>query len=148
MARSRVKTLLVAVPGKLPEHIRKLILQLDKRCFPSDTRCEASDSYWWFLYVGRRLAGYASLSTREEASGIGYLYRAGVLHAFRGRGLQRRLIQARVKHARRLGLKQLITYTSRSNLASANSLISCGFRLYMPAYRWGFEDALYFNKVL
>ena len=41
-----------------------------------------------------------------------------------------------------------ITYTTLDNFPSANNLISCGFRLYLPEYSYGGRDKLYFQKLL
>lgn len=45
----------------------------------------------------------------------------------RGRGLQKRLIRARVAWARKLGAVSLETYASLDNRASLISLLKCGF---------------------
>lgn len=46
----------------------------------------------------------------------------------RGRGLQQRLIRARVAWARKQGAQTLETYASIENTASLVSLLKCGFR--------------------
>ena len=48
----------------------------------------------------------------------------------RGRGLQRRLIRVRVRHARRIGLRRVYTYVSAPNIASMKSLVREGFEPY------------------
>jgi predicted acetyltransferase len=79
---------------------------------------------------------------------VGYLCRAGVLAPkFRGRGLQKLMIQKRVTYARRRKWSVVVTDT-HENLASANSLIACGFRLYAPDTKWSFETSLYWRKQL
>lgn len=45
----------------------------------------------------------------------------------RGRGLQKRLIRARVAWARKIGAVSLETYASLDNRASLISLLKCGF---------------------
>lgn len=46
----------------------------------------------------------------------------------RGAGIQKRLIRARCRHARRSGFLAAWTYTAVFSVASMRSLISCGFR--------------------
>ncbi len=61
-----------------------------------------------------------------------YLSRATVDPAYRGRGIQKRLIRARIARARRLGCPRVVTYTNAANVASGNALIRCGFKLAPP----------------
>lgn len=67
-----------------------------------------------------------------------YMHRAGVLPGARGKGLQRRLIAARVQFARRAGISEVWTYTAHTSIASANNLIRAGFTLWVPA-AWGYS---------
>jgi RimJ/RimL family protein N-acetyltransferase len=66
----------------------------------------------------------------------------------RGRGLQRRLIKARVDFAHKIGMQRLITYTHVSNVPSINNLIRSGFTLYDPPKGWAEDDFLYWEKEL
>lgn len=76
------------------------------------------------------------------------MVRSGVVTKWRGQGLQKRLIKARVNMARRHGFSSVITYVLDWNLASANSLISCGFKLYTPNVKYAGNKAYYFKKPL
>jgi len=76
-----------------------------------------------------------------------YLSRAGVAEAYQGKGLQKRLIRVRLAHAKRVGSPIAITYTYK-NPASANNLIACGFRSYLPHYKWGGKHSDYWRKKL
>ena len=76
------------------------------------------------------------------------MIRSGVLPPYRGKGLQKELIQARVTLARRHHFQEVVTYVLNWNLASANSLIACGFRLYHPAEQYAGKSAYYFRKAL
>ena len=78
----------------------------------------------------------------------GYMCLAGVLPAYRGQGLQKRLIKARVKKARRLGWTYLLTETILDNSHSQANLIDCGFRPYNPAKPWGDPSAVYWRRKL
>lgn len=46
----------------------------------------------------------------------------------RGRGYQRRLIRARVRHARKLGAKRVRAWVRPANVYSLNNLVAEGFR--------------------
>jgi len=141
---------LVARPGQCPEWIRDTILRLDEACFPADWRVRVDNCHWWLETENDIPVAYAALRPcqSENNQGIGFLSRVGVLRDWRGQGRQKRLIRRRVEYARRIGLEELVTYTVPENLASANSLISCGFRLYSPHHRWGSKNALYFRRRL
>lgn len=53
--------------------------------------------------------------------------RAGVLQHCRSKGLQKQMIQARIKHAKKLGYDTVETYVHGDNVASTKALLSCGF---------------------
>jgi GNAT superfamily N-acetyltransferase len=120
---------------------------LDARCFPhrDDKRERFDRGIWWLASEDGRMVGYAAAAVDEH---VLYLTRAGVLPEARGRGLQRRLIRARVQHARRLGLTRCYTYTVPWNWRSTNNLIDCGFRLWLPARPWATKNCLYFFRRL
>lgn len=139
---------LVAKPGRCPAWIRETILRMDEICFPADWRVRVENSYWWLEEEDGIPVSYAALRPCQSKSnrGIAFLSRVGVIKNWRGQGRQKKLIRCRIKYAKRLNFKELVTYTTSENLASANSLISCGFRLYVPHTRWGGQGALYFRK--
>lgn len=113
--------------------------KLDDACFPDDDplQPDLSGEAWWIGTEDGRPVCYAGarawIFDGERAL---YLCRAGVIPSARGRGYQRRLIRARVAHARREGLAEAWSYTAHTNTASANNLIREGFTLWLPA-RWG-----------
>lgn len=124
----------------------------DAKCFGSEVELEAGAT-WWAAYpvlangtLGP-LAAYAGARLVDEGTAL-YLCRAGVLPWARGQGLQRRLIQTRVRWGKAQGATRAITYTMPSNPASANSLIRCGFRAYSPARAWTGPGACYWLKAL
>lgn len=125
------------------------IARMDAYCFPDDEPVETDTGFWWLVWKGwgtgafkpPEAVAYAGL--KDQGWGLAYLCRAGVMPGHRGQGLQRKLIQARVRYARQLGLRTAITDTTASNLASANNLIRCGFVLYRPEYQWAGPEALY-----
>lgn len=107
---------------------------------------DAATDEWWYLfhkgaYVGRSAA-------KRFDSELYYLTWTEVHPEHRGKGLHKRLIRARLKHARREGYKACITYTLPHVTNSSNNLIDCGFRLYRPETLWADEEALYWWKEL
>ena len=105
------------------------------------------DGMTWGAYDGQRLVGYAVMAPSQTWQATGYLSMAGVHQDYRGRGLQKRLIRARVRHAKRIGWKYVITYTI-DNPPSENSLISCGFRRYSPADPYVKGTVNYWRKLM
>ena len=126
--------------------VQKTLLDLQKRCLPHDVPMATDSGYWWICYdvYGNEL-GFAGLIASVRWANTGYLCRAGVVPSNRGHGIQKKLIRVRIKQAKALGWKWLITDTYR-NPPSSNSLISCGFKLFDPSYLWGVRETLYWRK--
>jgi len=76
-----------------------------------------------------------------------FLSRAGVLSVASGAGLQRRMIQARVRWAQEIGARDAITYVMFHNHPSIVNLLKSGFRFYTPSWKWA-GDAHYFTRSL
>lgn len=116
-----------------------LALNLDAELFPD--WCESADrpgAVWWLARdPGGDVVAYAAAAIYTSGTESALLLtRAGVHRFHRGHGLQRRLIEARVRHAGRLALPCVWTYTHKDNHASSNNLIRSGFTLWTPAH-WG-----------
>jgi GNAT superfamily N-acetyltransferase len=126
------------------------VLPLDEICFPADHRVAVPGSLWWVAWDGTEPVAFAGLRlcSLAENRGLGFLCRAGVVPAYRGRGLQKKLIRVREAAARQLGLKELVTYCLCSNSPSMNSLVSCGYRFYVPATKYGGSGSVYLRKEL
>ena len=120
---------------------------LQKECLPLDTVLSPKVGWWWIAYCDGRLAGFAAMMQSSKTPEAVYLARAGTLEAFRGRGLQKKLIRERLKFAKDLGMTQAITDTT-DNVASANALIATGFRMFEPDDPWGLSNTLYWRKSL
>lgn len=117
--------------------------------FPDATQ-PAPESIWWVAVRGEdEIAAFASARILEEDGSL-FMNSAGVLLEHRGQGLQKRLIRARCRWAKRHApTKAVVTYTVTSNARSANSLIGCGFRQYVPAVPWfAGDDCVYWVKKL
>jgi len=105
------------------------------------------EGVWFVVTDGPKYVAFGGMRYLPKMVNWAYLNRSGVLNAHRGRGLQKRLIRARERYARRVGIKVLVTDTS-FNPASANSLIATGFRVYDPVEPWAFEHSIYWKKEL
>lgn len=125
-----------------------IINRLQRQILPLDTLAATSLGWWWVARDSAGLpVGFAGLHPSKRWGDAAYLCRAGVLVRARGHGLQKRLIAVREQKARRLGMRWLITDTN-GNPASANNLIACGFRMYLPAHPWADIGACYWRKAL
>ena len=140
------KIIIKKVDCRRPE-IVSLLIRLQKICLPSDTTYDVSGGYWWIAYDAGNAIGFAGLTRTNSWTDCGYLCRAGVLETHQGRGLQKRLIKARIAQAKKLKWNWLITDT-HVNPASSNSLIKCGFKLFEPTAPWAFKTSLYWRKKL
>ena len=124
----------------LLNHLQGLILPDDR---PADHRI----GLWWVVEEDGQPAGFCGVHPSVQWGDTLYLCRAGVREEFRGRGLQRKMIQLRERAARRLGFRWLISDTT-DNPASANSLIGCGFKTFTPSRPWGWKHTIYWRKEL
>jgi GNAT superfamily N-acetyltransferase len=116
-------------------------------CLPHDKPYDVKRGFWWIVTENKQDIAFAGLSTVDGWANCGYLCRAGVVPEQRGRGIQRRLIKARIKKAEQLGWHTLITNTYENN-KSANNLISFGFKMFEPERGWGTKGTLYWIKKL
>jgi len=128
--------------------VQLALRDMDRECLPTDAPADTSDGVWWVAWKKNVPIGYASLKKSNQGSDVAYYSRAGVLPAFRGKGLQKKMLRVLLRFAKSEGWKWVISDTSKDNVASSNSLITCGFRLYRPATPWSFESALYWHKEL
>jgi RimJ/RimL family protein N-acetyltransferase len=120
---------------------------LDREAFPTIPPYPKEGAIWWVVGDDAGvLVGFAGLKVLKGS--LGFLCRVAMKKSHRGLGLQKRLIRARIKEAKKQGCTHVITYVHPDNLASANSLISCGMKLYTPQNPYGVPGALYFIRRL
>lgn len=112
--------------------------------FPLDEWARG-DAYWVLYDDHKSPVGFCSLTLLKNESGI-FLCRAGVLPHVSGKGIQRRMIRARLNYARSLGRKFATTYTTYDNHASIANLLRCGFKFYYPPTRYAGRSVHYFYK--
>lgn len=104
---------------------------------------------WWLVWHQADAIGFGSITPSVRWEATGYLSLAGVLPEHRGHGLQRRLICTRLHYARQQHWRTVITETVYDNPQSANNLIACGFRQYVPEIKWNPRAAaVYWRKEL
>lgn len=124
-----------------------LVNGLHKEIFPDDELYTETDGVQhWIVWKGAFPVGFCTV--RNIGSGIAYLARAGLLSSVRGRGLHKRMVIVRERWARRMGLKQVITYVVPNNTASLRSLIKRGYEPYDPEYKYVGGEFLYLTKYL
>lgn len=137
------------------EHYHEELTNLhDLTFFDAAIRADFERGYWWLVWdneyppsAKHAPVAFCGLTHAVSTPGAGYLKRAGVLKAYRGSGLQRRLITVREHKARALGLTTMLTDTTE-NPPSANSLIRAGYKIFEPTYRWAFSYSIYWRKAL
>ena len=127
--------------------IKRRLTVLQKACLPNDKLYFPENGVWWMAYHRNTPVGFSCVSPSKQLADGVYLGRCGVLPAYRGRGIQRQMIRLRVAWARRHNYKWAVTDTT-DNIPSANNLISCGFRLYVPEVQYSYARALYWRKKL
>ena len=101
---------------------------------------------WWVLVHKNKIIAYCGCLYSTD--NVCIFVRAWVHKPYRGKGLQKRMIDLRLRAAKKNGCSAAITYTLTNNYPSANSLIKYGFKLYEPSYKWAGKDVLYFKKML
>jgi GNAT superfamily N-acetyltransferase len=121
------------------------IALMDATLFRGDHPIEGwHENAWWIGTEGGVNACYCGIKQLDEDTG--YMTRSGVIREFQGKGYQKRMIRARIKWAKEQKLKFIITDTVIDNPASVNSLISMGFKQYVPQAPWKGPDALYWIR--
>ena len=118
--------------------------ELQLVCLPEDDPRDTTEGAWWIAYDGNIPVAFAGISHIPKLN-WGYLCRAGVVPEYRGRGLQRRLIDVRLRHAKKNGWPVVVCDTHLTNHSSSNNLFRRGFKLYEPEGRWAFKDGLYWR---
>ena len=117
--------------------------------FPLDNLDYHQHGHYWLVKQGKENVGFCAmhfLANTGEHDTV-FLSRSGIYSKFRKHGIGKRLIRTRLKEAKKLGAKFAISYTI-DNVASSNNLISQGFKLYIPEYRYGGDKALHWIKTL
>jgi len=110
-----------------------LILRLDAICFPIDAPPVFAGAEWFIGWDDGKSAAYCAWKTVDhDGVAVGFHYRGGVLPAWRGQGLQRRMFRLREDEMRKCRLSKAVTYTDADGAASMCNLIAEGYRPYVP----------------
>ena len=120
---------------------RDAVFKMDNEMFPGCRNLQDMENphLWLAWHKGERV-GYCATIVSD---GFIFMARSAVLPEFRGHGLQKRMLAVREKFH---GAGLYITYTRRSNPASMNSLIGCGYRAYWPEWRYAGREMVYWCK--
>lgn len=129
------------------EKYAALLLWLQLEALPGDQPASTEQGHWWIAFADGSPVAFAGLYVSAQDPQGGYLCRAGVLPHARGHGLQLRLLRARERYARKLGMQTLYSDTY-DNPHSTNNLIAAGYRAFSPRIRYGFAGATYWRKTL
>lgn len=128
---------------QLTKDVRK-VAAMHKELMPGDpVLAYGKDVVNWILYDKGKAVGFCSVK-RCSSRGELFLSRAAIATQYRGLGLHRRMIKARIKWAKENGFRHIVTYTSLENPRSSNNLVRCGFSLFHPADYWAGKEMLYF----
>jgi GNAT superfamily N-acetyltransferase len=120
---------------------------LQKKCLPYDNAYDTTNGTWWIATKDGMDIGFAGLICSPWWSDCGYLVRCGVVADYRGLGLQKKFIRVRIRQAKTLKMNWIVTSTY-DNPASANSLISCGFKMFNPSKPWMTKHTSYWRLKL
>jgi GNAT superfamily N-acetyltransferase len=125
-------------------HLQDLIYKIWGNPYNIDINRE--EASWIVYYLDSVPVAFAGLGW--ITSTVANLELTGVLRSAQGQGIQKKLIRARERQAKRQGAIKMITYTDPTNCASINSLIACGYKSYRPQHAWAGKKFLYWWKKL
>lgn len=126
------------------EPLYELLQVMDKSIFYGCNNEFQENREWWvFLDRKGKIGAYCG---SIYSQGICIFIRAWVKKSHRGKGMQKRLINTRVKAAKEKDCYIAITYTTKDNYPSVNNLIAKGFKFYFPEYAYGGKEMLYWSK--
>lgn len=121
----------------------------DRVCFPFDKPYIFGwdKNVSWVAKKGDELAGYLSAHPLNNR-GRWFFSRVGVMPAYRGQGLQRRLMAVLEAHGRREGWREIVTYTVGRNGYSTDNILASGYRTYEPRKSYVGYDVVHLRKKL
>lgn len=132
---------------KLTPDTRQMLETLQFACLPEDAPVFPEDGVWWVGHDGSQAVAFCLIEPSCQWLDTAYLARSGVLKAWRGMGLQKKMITIRERYARSVGYRWMISDTT-DNPPSSNSLIAKGYRIFDPSAPWGMDCTIYWRKRL
>jgi GNAT superfamily N-acetyltransferase len=133
--------------NKMTTGVRQELETLQRACLPEDDPVFPEDGIWWVGHDGSQAVAFCLIEPSCQWLDTAYLARSGVLKAWRGQGLQKKMITIRERHARSMGYRWMISDTT-DNPPSSNSLMAKGYRIFDPSKPWGMNTTLYWRKRL
>lgn len=92
--------------------------------------------FWWLVYRGDDIVGFAGTVPFDPFPRVGYLKRGAILAEHRGHGLQHKLIKTRERHAiEYTDWTHIVSDCHKDSIVSANNFIRAGYKL-VEAERW------------
>jgi len=99
---------------------------------------------WWVIVDSGKIIAYCGSLYSE---GVCIFVRAWVSLKYRNKGLQSKMIKTRLKAAKQF-CYVAITYTTHTNVHSANNLFKNGFKMYIPQQQYSGKEMIYFKTDL
>lgn len=127
------------------------VQELYEALFPGDgpfSKWATPDVNWYVALDDKKVVGFAGVRFNRRSK-TAELVISGVATTHRGRGIQRRLISARERAARKVGMTRAVSYTIPQNAPSATNLAKRGYSTYRPRTAWcGYRSVVYWEKRL
>lgn len=137
---------LVEVDGSLSSEVLRNLNRFVPS-WPELTDDHLETGWFWLLKADPGiLCGFCGLIEMTPFPGVGYLKRAYISPDHRGRGLQLKMIEARIEKAKELGWHLLVTETT--SRYAAHNFAMAGFEPCEPEQKWGEPGSMYFSKIL
>jgi RimJ/RimL family protein N-acetyltransferase len=125
------------------------VAELDRFAFPSDEPVQLDGATWWIATDDGERVGFCGFAVYPETPRTVYLRRYGVVPAYRSAGIGSRMCDVGARHARKLGFRDLVTYTLVSNFPSMRALGRSGFVPHEPLWAYaGYADVMYWRRDL
>lgn len=131
-------------PNSPIKDFHQTIYDFDQEYFPDCISSPIKNTYWIIATHMEEPIAYAALEMNPKKD-YNFLARCAVDEKHRGFGLQKHLIKLRVNYSKQNSNKPIITYTHPENIFSSNALISSGFKLFKPKYRFAGKHMLYWK---
>ena len=138
---------------KLVKDIKKLDNEIIKHIYNNfGAIIDGWDSpkyYVIMVYDKKDWVAYSCLRHHENHNDGNVCYSGPVFvkSAYRGKGMQVKLLKRKIRLAKKLGYIKMVSSTYIENYPSNNSLIKCGFRMIAP-WLQGEPDSIYWEKWL
>lgn len=129
----------------LNEDLYKRLQALDSKVFYGCINEFKPSREWWVIVDGGSIIAYCG-STYSE--GYCFYNRAWVYTSYRGLGLHKKLIDIRVRAAKKKKCKAIVTYTTHNNAASMNNLFKCKFKAFIPEFKYSGTEMVYYRRML